>query len=808
MSEGLSIEEILKQAEEIRKKAEKTAKTAVEEANAAADEFKTRELKIPKDTEAPTVRYDMSNSSAVQATQVIPAPSEENKKAAQDKTAVVNIGAKTGVVPDVKSARKSYFHNQSSDEPIYSKRPPEMVERPATIRSRTSFDKASDLEEMPTIVSVDELEHTKISIGSNQPPRRAEYYESDEDDQIVLEGFEDGIDRVEKIDERVAEEQLAKKREDKINKFRLFSPDEIDDDESKSKIVKKEYEHNGEKTAFLERLFASKSAVTLTAVITFILGAALALLTALKDTVHLPQLLLDDTAYFTTMVIIYSVVLLVNIKNIVHGFNFKNSVNSDFPISVACLIIFAHTLMMAVNTELYIDNGSPFAFLGAFALLFSNLGKRSMLTRIIENFEFLSEQEGNLHTVEDIANAVDATIISRGVLTGEANLKTSIKTDFSTKFLDIACSNEPADNLAKITGLVMLGLNAVAFIVFSIINGSWHFGFNLAVCGIGISLPCISLYCTNQALLEMSRRLKVNGAMINGFEGASTVNNTNAIVIEAQDLFGVNSCQIHGRVKFNKVKPDELILYTAAVIMKTKSPLVYEFKKYIVGDNIIPEIDGVVYEDKLGTSAWLYRKKVLVGTRELLIHHGVQVPTEDYENRHTKKGEKALYLAIAGKLMTMFVVSYSADPKLKRVLKRLEKSGMTVLVKSSDPYITDDSLAELFSVPKGFMRVISAANARTFEKYSDKCVEKSPAYIVHNGSALGFVSAMDAAENLEDTRKLLSVLISFGCAIGLGIAVLLGIVGGITQLNALNIAVFQAVWCIFIRIMTKLKRSI
>ena len=56
MSEGLSIEEILKQAEEIRKKAEKTAKTAVEETNAAADEFKTRELKIPKDTEAPTVR--------------------------------------------------------------------------------------------------------------------------------------------------------------------------------------------------------------------------------------------------------------------------------------------------------------------------------------------------------------------------------------------------------------------------------------------------------------------------------------------------------------------------------------------------------------------------------------------------------------------------------------------------------------------------------------------------------------------------------------------------------------------------------
>lgn len=62
------------------------------------------------------------------------------------------------------------------------------------------------------------------------------------------------------------------------------------------------------------------------------------------------------------------------------------------------------------------------------------------------------------------------------------------------------------------------------------------------------------------------------------------------------------------------------------------------------------------------------------------------------------------------------------------------------------------------------------------------------AYIVHNGSALGFVSAVSAAEDLQETRKLIGVLTSFGSAIGLGVVGLLAFTGGIDQLDAIKVA--------------------
>lgn len=799
MSENLSIDEIIKQAEEIRKKTVEKAQSAIEEIkeNAGKD--------IPKQIETQSdCNTDKKEKTAVVDSHAVKAAYNDGKtKVVDQKTKAVQINEKTNIIPNVNSTKKSFFKNTPS-EPLYSKTPPEIMERPATIKSKSRFDKTSDLQEIPTIVAVDELEHTKISFASSQNPRTEEDYNSDESDQIVLEGFEDSTDKIAKIDEEIAEKQLKQRRQEKVNKFRLFSPDNISGD--KQSAVKNEYRRDDDKTAFMEKLFASKSSFTLKGSLTAVIAIPLLLLAIFKDSAYMPSFLLDYTAYLITQLVLYILLLAVNMKNIIFGFKLSKGINYSFPISIASILVLVHTILLAADSNLYISDGIALPLVMAFAFLMTNFGKYLLTLRIIDNFEYLINQDEK-YTVETIVNTVDATIISRGLLSGEPNLKTSIKTDFSTNFLDISCSDEPADKIAKTSGMVMLVLSIILFAVFSIINGDWHIGLNISMCALCISLPTISIFNTNSALLGISKILKNSGAMINGFEGAVMVNNANAIVIEAQDLFGKNSCEIHGIKTFNGAKADDVILKTAAVIMKTKSPLSYVFDDVIIGkQTILPDVDGVVYEDRLGTSAWIYRKKILVGTRDLLIHHGVQVPKEEFEEKYTRKGRKVLYLAVTGQIMAMFVVSYSADPKLKKTLRRLEKSGITVLVKSADPFINDESIAELFSLPDGFIRVMNSSNARVFEKYSDMCVEKSPAYVIHNGSALGFVSAMAAAENLEETRKLLSVLITFGSAMGIGLVTMLAILGGISQITPVNIVIFQAAWCIFVEIVSKIKR--
>lgn len=831
MSENnnLSIDEILREAEKILQRIDEKSKNAINEIKAIdepVDEDKDVRTYTPgsskaseplddKDVKEFNLKADDKPDKGVsQSRRDTAETAAVNEKTAvvtgisgNEKTAVIPATEKTAVVPSSKNKQKRFFKNNSNDLD-YNPEPPKIIEKAATIKSKSRFDKTSDLQEIPTILAVEELGKTRVTVNDNP---YAASYENDYDSsaQIKMTGFDDGVDEVPLIDEDVAEELLKQRREDKVNKFRLFAQEEVETDKKSEakKIMHDDYRESDSRVNILEHFFKKKTSVQVSIIMTVVFGVPLFLLTTLHDTSYLPSVFSTDSVYYITVIALYSAIMISSYNVILHGFNFRHGINFDFPIAISSILTLAHTVCLYLIPDLRLDGGEIYASAAAFGLFLSLLGKRDMIVRIIENFEYLTNSSDK-YTVEDIVNEVDAAIISRNLLVGEPLLKYSVKTEFPTSFLEISCADEPADRISKILGPVMIGANLILFGAAGVILKDFYTAFNILVAGIIVSCPVVSLVATNGALKDVSRSIEKNGALVCGFEGAHIAHNSNALVMEASDLFGARSCDLHGFKTFNGAKIDDAILQTAAVIMKTNSPLSRVFDDVIVGkQSILPEVDGVTYEDKMGTSAWIYQKKILVGNRDLLIRHGVAVPKEEYERKYARKGRKALYLAVAGKISAMFIVSYSADDKLKRNLKKLEKSGITILLRSADPYINEKSVMEIFDLPEGFIRVMTSANARTFEKYSSAVVEKSPAYTVHNGTALGFISAIRGSEVLVNIESILSVLVSFGSAIGFGVVALLTVVDGLSQLNALNVLIFQGIWSIFVLLVSKIRRS-
>ncbi len=728
------------------------------------------------------------------------------------KTRAIPISDKTAVVPNKERAQKRFFKSNSTDLDYNTEPPKQIVERAATIKSKSRFKKTSDLQEIPTIVAVEELNklNTTITDSNFTERKNSDVLKNDYDisAQIKITGYDDEVDRVPTIDEDVAERLLKERREDKINKFRLFAKEEVKSDKSDAKrLMREEYKVTSSKTATMEHFFKKKKSIQVSIAFAIIFAIPLFLITILKGTPYMPEFLNSNYTYFIAVMALYSVIIVCSYSVIFHGFNLRRGINFDFPIAVTALLTMGHTVAVFLNPSLLPDNGAIYPAAATLTLLLSLFGKKTMISRVIANFEFLTNSDDK-YTVEDIVNEVDAAIIARNLLVGEPLIKYSVKTDFPTSFLEISCADEPSDGISKVLGPVIIALNLGLFGIFAYFYNDITTAFNLLVAGMIISCPVISLYATNSALKSISKSLAKKGALVCGYEGAHVTQKSNAIVMRATDLFDARSCDLHGVKTFNGAKIDDAILQTAAVIMKTDSPLSSVFDDVIVGKQaILPDIDGIVYEDKLGTSAWLYQKKILVGSRDLLIKHGVDVPKEEYEKKYTKKGRKALYIAVAGKLSAMFVVSYSADPDVKKNLKKLEKSGITILLKSTDPYINEESVMEMFDLPEGFIKVMNSSNARTFDKYSSVSVEKSPAYTVYNGTLLGLISAIRGSETIVNVESVLSVLISFGSAIGFGVVALLAFVDGLNHLNPLNVIIFQSIWSIFVLIISKIRKG-
>ncbi len=822
---NLSIDEILREAQDVLDSIESRSDKSGGNSARTADEDGVKTYipaKSPAkqnntdEEEVKTYKKGSANASALKKstpgevtdkTKAVPFVNTESQPA-EDKT--MRIPSDVAKNKSVHPGKGRFFKKNSSDDE-YGDTPPQIIEKAATIKSKSRFDKTSDLQEIPTILAVEELDKTRVMLsGENTAPAvQSAEDEYDNSDQIRLSGFDDEMDKVPDIDEELAEEQLRQRREEKVNKFRLFAPEEFEGDKKgdTKKMKYGDYKDRSERTQTLERLFKQKTNVQTRICLTVAFGILILLMTLFRGTQYMPYFLNPDLNFYITVTVLYAAAMLTNISSLLHGLNFKNGINYDFPVTVMSVVALAHTVCMLAGVDLEHHGGSLFPSAAVFGLFMCGVGRLRMLVRIIRNFEYLTNNDDK-YTVEDIVNEVDARIISKNMLDGEPYLKYSVKTDFPTSFLEISLANEPADKIAKILFPVLLGFNAVLFAVTGFFYKDWYAAFNIITAGLIISCPVVTLTATNNALCDASRELEKRGAMISGFEGAHYIHNSNALVMEASELFGPRSCYLHGIKTFNGAKIDDAILQTAAVITKTNSPLASVFDYVIVGkQSILPECDGVIYEDKMGTSAWIYQKKVLVGNRDLLINHGVAVPKTEYERKYTRKGRKALYLAVAGKICAMFIVSYTADPSLKKNLKRLERSGITVILRSCDPYINEESVMNIFDLPEGFIRVMTASNGRSFEKYSEAVAEKSPAYAVHNGSANAFVSTVLGSDKLVVTEKIISALASFGSAIGFGVTALLAFVDGMSQLTAVNLIIFQAVWSLFVLIITKFRKN-
>lgn len=800
---NLSIDEIIKKAEIIKAQAEQQLKDAQknldEMARSAIDEVTVDSEAVMKkveelsDEEEDIKEFVPSKSKkASEKTITFPKFSKKKPIEADDDS---DVKEHTQIIP--KSASKTKVLDSDDDEIFEKPIIPADKTRPVILTPKSENKSPDRLQEVPTIVARENL--SKYLDGN-------EDLEEETGIQMCFEGFDDMTEEVPTIDEEEAEKLLNEQRKEKVNKFRLFGPDETDTELGDRDYEEKDYKTKDDRQAILTSLLKKKSRIGIQTIISSILFGILLLLTVFKDTEYLPQSIAENDKFFITASVLSLLTVVVNFNIFIHGFNFKKGINSDFSVSLLSLVVSAQTIAFAIHEDLWLNNG---VFLGsalAFAYILALLGKRQILIRIIDNFDFIINS-GEIYCLENIANVLDVKVLCRGnVDEDDAIIKTSVKTDLPTNFMEISCKSEPSDKTARVLTPLMFLLSGLLLVIIGL-KDNWGTGINTAVCALTISTPVSLLFIMNNVLTDISAELDKYGARVCGFEGAQMAASTDAIVLEAANLFGSQGCDLHGIKVFNNTKIDDAIIYAAAVIIKTKSPLAHVFDDVIIGkQSILPKVDSVQYEEQMGTSAWVYHKKVLVGNRNLLINHGVNVPKISFEQKYTRRNRKALYLAVDGKIMAMFVVSYSADPDLKRELIKLEKTGITLIVKSSDPYINEESLANLFDLPKGYIKVMNRQAARVFEKYSDMQVEKSPAYVVHNGTAKGLISSMRGALTVNGTKRIIAFLTTFGSTLGFATVATLGIVGWYSQITDAAIIVSQIVWSAFVLAVSKLRR--
>lgn len=646
-----------------------------------------------------------------------------------------------------------------------------------------------------------------------------------EEDSADIEGqirMDELLEQEEGESDEAWEERLRRAREEKVRQFqkakeengggfKLTGEEEENEPEEEPEAFEDEeledfssYEEAG---AVLNELNYRRRTGWIGLVLTIALEVVLIGLTVLVFV--LGTLPLPAPVFLALEVFLLGVMMLINHRTVGGGLSalFRLRADADSGVSLTALVVLLHTALQFFN-EGGVAAGKV-ELLGAvagFGLLLGAVGRQMRLVRVGQNFRFVSYRGKKFaaHLIDDPEAA--AQIGRAAVALGDPQVAYVKKTGFLTGFLEHSYSEDAADRVMRVFVPLALLASAAVAVIFGLRSKVWWDALTMFAATLCLSCPAAAVLSVNFPLLRACRRALCRGGMLAGWDAVDAYGDIHALSVDAAELFPSESMLLHGIKTFSGTRIDEAIMDAAAVSISAGGPLAGIFRRVIENKtDMLQPVDTLVYEQDMGVSGWVGGRRVLVGNRRLLENHGVDVPSLDYENRYAKNDRQLVYLSIAGELSAMFVVSYTADEGIAAALQDMTRAGVTLIVRTCDPNVTEDLLCRVFDLDGYYVELMDAPSGRVYEQMVAGETDQEEAVAASNGRVEGIASVVNSCRRLRIGGALAVAAVVVGSCLGLGLSAFLTFFSGV-PLPALYMLAYLAVWTLADMLMPLFRR--
>lgn len=594
----------------------------------------------------------------------------------------------------------------------------------------------------------------------------------------------------------------------KINKsFEKTAENNLDD-----------YNAPGDASLILEDLYSLKGNLTAKFFIQFaaVLASIYLSASALYD-VPVPSFLSSIDSphkYSITLFIISALVLFSSFPMVIGGFKslFRKKADCD---TLAAVSITLCTVAAAISTESpdMIQSGSIYIYtpVAVTAFLVNTIGKHLIVNRAINNFDMLisTHDKHSLIYVDDEARAEQ---ITRGVVSDYPILAATRKTGFAQDFLKYTYSSDIADKMCRkyvpasiVTSVILTLLSVIICsqntntLSFTYISSALSMFFSLFTC---FGIPVV----VNLPLSAAASEAEYNESIILGYQSIDDFYDTNALVVDAAQLFPDYSQKLCSIKMFSDTRIDDAIVAAASIVKKSGSIFSDMFSRIVdYNDDLLEDVENFSYEDTLGLCGWIKNKRILFGNRQLMINHNIEgIPPKSKENDMTENGCIPMYLSVSGNLAAIFIIKLKADPDVSEQVSDITSNGISLIIKSIDSAVTVTRTARLFGIPEDMVKIASYEQ----KEYCDKITapaEKSSSSVICTSTLSSAAKAVSNIKYIHHSSLTALVLQSTSAVLAVIFAVIFMIIGMTGQMTPLMLILYHTVWIMVTLLIVKIK---
>lgn len=408
------------------------------------------------------------------------------------------------------------------------------------------------------------------------------------------------------------------------------------------------------------------------------------------------------------------------------------------------------------------------------ALLINEIGMLFLTRRVARNFSFVALHDGNL-AARLMPTGGHYDNIRSSVKGYPGCTVYSVKAERITDYLDYAYEEDKCEEMSAQLSPYVLIVALTAGLLGGIVGFS-QYGIWAGVCSFCASaiacIPCARTLCLNFSLDIHTKRLLKRGVMLNGWAGADEFGLTDTLVLSDNDLFPEGAIKLISVKPFGKEPLSDTLIYAASLAFPCGGPIAQVFEGLLDRKHSrIRPVEGLGYELGTGISGWVDGRPVLVGTRELLIAHGCNVPSRSYEKYIGKEdaGKRVVYVAVSGVARAALCISYEPDIKCIEAVRNLVSMGTRLVVHSCDCNVTDELISEMYGIPQKYVTILDMRFSESWQALTIDAGDEAPALLVCRNSIASLATGIAAARNLRGISILSSVLwtVCFGLCLTL-----------------------------------------
>ncbi len=475
---------------------------------------------------------------------------------------------------------------------------------------------------------------------------------------------------------------------------------------------------------------------------------------------------------------------------------FSARASEDSGVSVAALAALIQTVSAIFFREDLASGAVHLYALVASALLFINAaGKLTLVRRIHSNFRFVTsrEQKYGIKVFDDYNTSLKMT---KDCVAEKPLIAYQCKAGFLKRFLELSYAPDPSESSSQMLaplGLVSSLVLCIASLLISRSVPTAISAFTAACCA---CVAAANMLSVNLPISRMCKTARRAGGMVVGYEAVEKLGEVNAVIADANELFPTGTVVLAGIKMFgSKAMAENAVMAASALMKAVGGPLCGVFDQVISeNEDVLPEVEKFAYESGGGAVGRVDGHTIYVGSRNLLINHRLEAPPREVETQYASGNKNIIYIAVDAAVVALMVLGYSADRRRKNELQRLEDSGISVLVRTTDPNVTVGLVSRLFGIDSASVGILDGQLGDIAAGLTGEEPPRMDAVAATKGRMESMMSLISGCVEQKRTAGMLVAIQTAAVILGFVLVALVACFGAMRQLSAFMLFLFELFW--------------